>query len=191
MAENDASKVGIGAAGKVYIAPKGTTLPTDATTDLATVSEAYVNFGYVSDAGVTMSESDNTNTIRAWGGDAVVTTLSEHTETVAFTPIEINETVLKALYGDDNVDVTAGSGSTPTTIVAKHKGQTMPQVVIVIEAIPNAGTKARYVMPLAQLTARGDASLTGTAVQGREMTYTGAADANGVTLYEYQSIQTA
>lgn len=188
MADNDASKVGIGAAGKVYIAPKGTTLPTDATT---TLSSDYVNFGYVSDAGVTMAESDNTNTIRAWGGDAVVTTLSEHTETVAFTPIEINETVLKALYGDDNVDVTAGSGNTPTTIVAKHKGQTMPQVVIVIEAIPNAGTKARYVMPLAQLTARGDASLTGTAVQGREMTYTGAADSDGVTLYEYQSIQTA
>lgn len=185
MADNNSANVGVGAAGKVYIAPAGTTLPADATT---TLSGSFVNFGYVSDAGVTMSESSSTETLHDWGGDSIYTVMSEFSETVAFTPVEINETVLKALYGDSNVTVTSGS---PTKILAKHTNDTMPSVVIVIEAVPNALTKARYVLPNAQLTARGDATLTGKAFQGREMTYTASADSSGVSMYEYQAISAA
>lgn len=186
MADNNSSLVGIGAAGKVYVAPKGTSLPTDASTQL---SASYENFGYISSDGVTVADSDSSQSITAWGGDTVRTILTEHTETISFTPIEINEVVLEQTYGADNVTV-ATVGDT-TTIASKHKGQTMPEVVIVVEAIPASNMKARYVMPLAQLTERGDASMTGTDIQGRQMTYTGNADSSGVTCYEYVEITEA
>lgn len=184
MNDNISSLVGVGAAGKVYVAPKGSTLPTSAS---AALDAAFENFGYISSDGVTISGSDSSSSIYAWGGDSVRVISTEHTETVAFTPIEINETVLKQTYGEDNV--TVATVGTTTTIAAVHKGGTLPEVVIVVDAIPATGMKARYVFPLAQLTERGDASLTGTDVQGRQMTYTGNADGSGVTCYEYVEIE--
>ena len=59
------------------------------------------------------------------------------------------------------------------------------EVVIVVDAIPATGMKARYVFPLAQLTERGEVTLDGTQVDGRQLTFNAIADANGVTTYEY------
>lgn len=182
MNDNVSSLVGVGAAGKVYVAPKGTALPTSASADLT----GFENFGYISADGVTISGSDSSSSIYAWGGDSVRVISTEHTETVAFTPIEINETVLKQTYGDDNVTVTSSQDT--TVIAARHTGVMLPEVVIVVDAIPATGMKSRYVLPLAQLTERGDAALTGTDIQGRQLTYTGNADGNGVTCYEYVEI---
>ena len=56
MATMNAAEVGVGSAkatGAIYVAPQGTTLPTDATTSLAT---AWKLLGFTSDAGVTISE---------------------------------------------------------------------------------------------------------------------------------------
>lgn len=183
MAENNSALVGVGAAGKVYVAPKGTALPTSAVGDLP---GAYLNFGYVSEDGVTFADDDSTETLKSWFGPASMTKqiLTEHKETCEFTPIEINEVVLKQLYGPNNVTVSTAGGY--TEIVALHKGVTMPEVVVVVDAIPGDGMLSRYVMPVAQLTERGDISLTGTEIQGRSMTYTGNADNSGVTCYEYQ-----
>ena len=50
-------------AGAIYYAPLGTTLPTDATTALAA---GYTSLGYISDAGVTLSQSPSTENIKAW-----------------------------------------------------------------------------------------------------------------------------
>ena len=59
MATMNAAEVGAGSAkvtGAIWVAPKGTTLPTDATTALA---GTYKLLGFTSDAGVTISENDN------------------------------------------------------------------------------------------------------------------------------------
>ena len=51
-------------AGAIYVAPAGTALPTDASTNLA---ETFVSLGYISDAGVVNSENSETTSIKAWG----------------------------------------------------------------------------------------------------------------------------
>ena len=66
MATMDASKVTLGSAlatGAIYVAPQGTTLPTDATTALGS---SFVLLGFTSDAGVQLNESRSTNAINAW-----------------------------------------------------------------------------------------------------------------------------
>ena len=182
MATMNAAEVGIGAAdvtGAIFVAPKGTTLPTDATTSLA---GTYVLLGFTSDAGVTISESRSTNEIRAWEGRTVVyNAVTEYTESISFTPIQCNGDVAKLMWGDDAV--TVGS----TTLAAKHGAQNLEPVCVVIETVPRDNMVRRYTGTF-QLTERGDATLDGTQVDGRQLTFNAIADTNGVTMYEYTAV---
>ena len=68
---NNASNVTVGkpkVGGSVYRAPLGTPVPTDATTPLDSV---FKNLGYISEDGVTNSNSPSVDQIKAWGGDVV------------------------------------------------------------------------------------------------------------------------
>lgn len=180
MATMNTNEVGVGAAkatGAIWIAPKDTTLPTDATTALAS---AFKLFGFTSDAGVTLSESSSTNSLRAWEGRAEVFNVqTEYTEQVSFAPIQINADVAKLTWGDDAVTAD-GSGN----LHIKHHGGTLEPIVIVIETTPRTGIVKRYTGN-AQLTERGESTMDGTQFDGRQLTFNMLADSNGVTMHEY------
>lgn len=180
MATMDASQVGIGAAdvsGAIFVAPKGTTLPTDATTALG---GTFKLLGFTSDAGVTISESSSKNDLRAWEGRTVVASpVTEYTENIAFMPIQCNADVAKLIWGDSNVTVGTGGALT-----VKHHGMTMEPVCIVIETTPRENIIKRYCGTF-QLTERGEHVMDGTQVEGRQLTFTAIADSDGFTMYEY------
>ena len=179
---NDASSVAVGkpkVGGAVFIAPIGTTLPTDATT---TLDEAFECLGYISEDGVTITEERDSESITAWGGDAVYTTQTSYTETFAFTPIEVNPVVAAAEYGDANVEVTSGA------MTITHNSAELPEKIVVIETVPNSKTVDRFVVPRAKLTEKGDLTLTDSDPMGRECTYTAMPDTDGNTAYEYLAI---
>ena len=134
---NDVSSVAVGkpkVGGAVFIAPLGSTIPTDATTALA---EDFECLGYISEDGVVVTEERDSETIPAWGGDTVATVQTSYTETFAFTPIEVNPVVAAAEYGDDNVNVTAGK------MTVKHNSKELPEKILVIETVPNSKTVDR------------------------------------------------
>lgn len=180
MATLDAEQVGVGAAlatGAIFVAPTTATAPTNATSALPS---AYVLLGFTSDAGVTVSESRSTNKINAWEGRTTVyEVVTEYTEQVAFTPIQINADVAKLVWGDDHVSVD-NSGN----ITIEHHGETLEPVAIVIETVPRPGIVRRYAGNF-QLSERGQAANDGTQVDGRQLTFTAIADANGVTMREF------
>ena len=182
MATMNAAEVGAGSAkvtGAIWMAPKGTTLPTDATTALA---GTYTLLGFTSDAGVTISENDSSQDLTAWEGRTKVYSVkTEYYETVAFTPIQTNADVFKLTYGSGNV-TTSG-----TAITIKHKADTLDPVVIVIETSPRTGIVKRYCGTF-QLTSRGDATLDGTQFDMRELTFSSIPDSNGVHMFEYASV---
>lgn len=180
MATMNAAEVTVGSAaatGAIFIAPKGTTLPTDATTALAS---AFKLLGFTSDAGVQISESSSTEAIRAWEGRTEVYNVrTEYTESVSFTPIQCNADVYKLTWGDDKVTVGADGN-----LSIKHHGGTLEPVVVAIETTPREGIVRRYTGTF-QLTERGEATLDGTQVDGRQLTFNALADSNAVTMYEY------
>ena len=184
MATMNAEQVTVGSAaatGAIFVAPTTTALPTDAVTALS----GYTLLGFTSDAGVTISESGSTNSIKAWEGRVeVYTTRTEYTEQVSFTPIQCNADVAKLIWGEDMVQVD-GDGN----ITAKHHGQTMEPVHIVIETTPREGIVKRYCQK-SQLTERGEQTMDGTQIDGRQLTFKNLADENGVTCYEYTAYVT-
>lgn len=183
MATMNAAEVTLGSAlatGAIYVAPKGSTLPTDATT---TLDAAFTLLGFTSDAGVQLNESRSTNGINAWEGRTqVYNTVTEYYEQLVFTPIQCNADVLAATWGDDNVAV-----GNDGTITAKHSGANIEPVCIVIEMVPRDGF-VRRLCGTYQLTERGGATYDGTQVDGRQLTFNSIADEDGVTTYEYVAV---
>jgi len=181
MATMNKNEVGVGAGkvtGAIFVAPSGTTLPTDATTALD--ANTWTLLGYTSDEGVTMSESSNSESLRAWEGRVEVYNVqTEFTEQLAFAPVQINADVAKLTWGDDNVTVEQDG-----SFHVKHTAATMEPKAFVIETAPRPTIVKRYTGEF-QLTERGEAQLDGTQFEGRQLTFNTLPDENGVTMHEY------
>lgn len=165
--------------GHVYRAPIGTTLPTDATTAL---NEAFIDMGYISDDGVTNSNSPESSIVRAWGGTQVLTIQESKEDTYALTFISAeNVEVQKMVYG--NTNVTGTSFSTGVSVSANAKE--LEEASYVIEMIAKGNIAHRVVIPMAKPSEIGDIVYNDTDPVGYEVTLACAADANGNTHYEY------
>jgi len=171
------------ATGGVLVAPLGTVLPTDATTALA---EAAVGLGYISEDGLTDSGERSSDKRRAWGGDIVLVSQTEFSQTYQFTLIESkNGDVLKVVYGDDNVTVTEATATHGTRHAVAVNGEELPHKVFIFEINMGKGAKRRIVVPNAQVTEVGER----TYVDGTEVSYPvtieAFEDASGNNAYQY------
>lgn len=181
MANNNALNVTAGkpkVGGAIYRAPLGSTLPTDATTAL---DPAFVNVGYISDAGLVNSNSPTSENVKAWGGDIVLTTLTEKPDTFKFTLIEaMTAEALKAVYGDDNV-----SGDLTTGLTVKANSTQQPDCAWVIDMVFKNDVVKRIVIPAAGVSAVGDVTYADGSAVGYETTISALPNGNGDTHYEY------
>lgn len=150
---SNASNVLVGvplkATGGVSIAPTGTALPTDATTGL---NAAFKAAGFISDNGLEETVDRKSDTVKAWGGDTVRAVQSEYGVSYKFTFIEtLNSDVLKAVYGDSNVTVTAATSTTDTLYAIALNSAVLPKKEFVFE-IKDGAARIRIVVPLGQIT---------------------------------------
>ena len=172
----NATNVSVGkpmATGGVYAAPIGTNVPTDATTAL---DAAFVNLGYISEDGITNAIEADSEDIKAWGGDTVLTVATSRTETFAFTMLEsLNENALKQAYGADNV--TAGA--------VTHNGAARGRWVYVFEILLTGNKVKRIVAPIGEVTELGEVVYVDGEPIGYEVTVPTYPDDSGNTVYEY------
>lgn len=164
--------------GAIFIAPVGSTLPTDATSAL---DNAFKELGYASEDGLTNSNAPESDEIKAWGGDTVLTLMTGRPDTYSLTLIEAtNVEVLKLVYGDDNVTGTLENG---ITITANTKD--LDYHAFVVDMILKDGAAKRVVMPRAKVTDLGEIAYTDSDAVGYETTLNCEADEDGNTHYEY------
>ena len=163
--------------GGIYFAPSGTTLPTNAT---ATLANTFKNLGYISEDGVTNSQSRETTEIKEWGGGVVDNPQTGFTDTFQFTLIEsLNTDTLKAIYGDANV--TESSGAITVTVKAAEA----PSGVWVIDMIQKGNKLKRIVIPNGKVSELGDVVYKADEAVGYDVTIAANLDSSGNTHYEY------
>ena len=164
--------------GAIYVAPVGTALPTDATTK---PNQSFKSLGYISEDGLTNSNSPESENIKAWGGDIVNTVTSERPDIFSYKLIEgLNIDVLKHVYGEANV-----TGDLSTGIkVTVNSGETIEQCVIVDMVLKGKAVK-RIVIPIAKLSELGDITYKDNDNVGYEVTIQALPDKSENTHYEY------
>lgn len=180
---NDASNVSFGkpkVGGAVFVAPAGTTLPTNATDAL---DAAFKGLGYVSEDGLVNSVETDTEQINAWGGDLVLVGQTTFMETFMVNLIETNAEALKVYYGEDYVEVDGDD------ITITQNSAMLPNCVVVFELVLTGGRVKRIVIANAQIV---DRSGEITYVDGEAIAYPALfqayPDENGNSHVEYVTV---
>lgn len=174
------SQVTVGSAsatGAIFVAPKGTAFPTNAS---SAIPSQYQLLGFTSDAGVRIADSANNTFIHAWEDRTEVMALrTEYSEEVSFMPIQCVEDVAKLMWGEDMVEIAANGD-----ITSKHHGKDIEPVNIIIETIPRDDIIKRFCGTF-QLVERGEQVMDGTQVDSRALTFHAVPNVDGITLFEY------
>lgn len=167
----DATKVLVGAGGKIYRAPLGTTLPTDATTAL---DVAFVELGHITEDGVTESNDKSTSNIKNWYGAVVRESTTEQNYKLGFAMMQTDANTLETYYGDTTATDTAWK-------VAAVQGIRESWI---IDAVDGDKTR-RLVVPDGQVTDAGDITSATEDAITYPVTVTTYPDGSNVNYYGY------
>lgn len=155
------------AAGGVWRAPLGSTLPAD---ELAALDAAFKAAGYIGEDGLTETQDRSTEKIRAWGGDTVKVVQTEFGLTYQFTFIEsVKGEVLQAVYGAANVTTTAATVSAGTKHAVKVTSDQLPHECYVFE-VKDGDARIRIAIEDGQITEVGDITYADGEVIGYQVT---------------------
>lgn len=136
-----------GVSGGVCSAPLGTELPENA---LDALAADFVNYGFISEDGLTETNEKSSDKIKAWGGRIVKNLQTDSSASFSFSFIESsNADVLRAICGEDNVTVSGSS------ITAKFDLEQLPSRVWNFD-VRDGDKRVRVSVPNGQITELGD-----------------------------------
>ena len=139
---NVAENVVVGSTGGVYFGPIGTALPADIDEPL---NVALVEVGYITEAGLTQSETESLTKIKAWqNADVVRIIQTEHSATFKFVMQETNPNSLALFYGSNYA---AGQ-------VSIKAGQKVHSAFVI--EVEDGDNHIRYTIADGQVVERGD-----------------------------------
>lgn len=170
-----AAKPGTG--GALSVGATSATLPTSTSATLT----GFTGLGYISEDGFTNEATRDTEEIKAWGGDTVLSPQTGFTDTFKTTLIEVlNVDVLKEIFGASNV-----SGTLSTGISISVDSTELTERAWVCDMVMRENAAKRVVIPKGKITEIGEIAYKDSEAVGYEITITAFPDSSGKTHYEY------
>ncbi|AKU15746.1 hypothetical protein [Luteipulveratus mongoliensis] len=191
MGVNNGSRVANGAprsGGALWIAPEGTTLPTDAS---ATLPVAAVCLGPISDEGIKPGGDTNTEEVREMDGSTLAELLTDESRSFEATMLGfLDEDALEFVYGAGNVTITPPTTTVGTKIAVADKGGQLPKCVMFIETAYGL-KKIRDVGPVCQPTITDRNAITKGGLRGWTARFSLQKDSSGSFSYTYSVLDDA
>lgn len=159
----------------VYVAPVGTTGPTDTTTAL---NVAFNALGLLSEDGMTETRDQEETDHYAHGGILVRTTRSKHKRTLTVIALEDNTTVFDLV----NPGSSATDNGTTATRTIRVPNTPNPKAWV-LHLVDGDVIKRRHI-PNAEVTAVADYEITDSAMAAYELTVTIYPSADGILYYD-------
>ncbi|MEU5160459.1 hypothetical protein AB0G74_12720 [Streptomyces sp. NPDC020875] len=174
----NANAVRVAITGAAYVAPAKTVMPTDSTTNWPA---AAVDIGWISDDGITESNSAESSEIKGWqGGQTVRKVISSSEMTFSFTCIETSKTVLELYH----------KGSKVVTATGKHalaiKAPGPDRRAYGFDVIDGT-SHIRVVIPDGEVTETGDITYKGDEAVAYEITVTAYPGPDGTVAIKYSN----
>lgn len=172
----NANAVRVAVTGAAYTAPKGTTAPTDSTSPWPA---AAVDVGWISDDGITESNSADSTEIKGWqGGQTVRKVISSSEMTFSFTAIETSKTVLELYHKGSKVITTSGK----SVLAVKAP---MPDRRMFGFDVIDGSSHIRIVIPDGEVTETGDITYKSDEALAYELTITAYPGPDGTVAIKY------
>ncbi|MCF3119694.1 hypothetical protein IPZ68_08220 [Streptomyces arenae] len=162
--------------GAAYVAAPKSTLPTDSTSGW---DKAFTDVGWISDDGITESNSSDSTEIKGWqGGQTVRKVISSSEMTFQFTAIETSKTVLELYHKGSKVVTTSGK----SVLAVKAPG---PDRRCFGFDVIDGDSHERIVIPDGEVTETGDITYKGDEAIAYEITITAYPGLDGTVAYKY------
>lgn len=165
-------------AGAIYVESASTSsLPTSAE---ATIT-GFTSLGFVSEDGVTNTNTFASEVVKDWSGAAVLTIENDYEDTFQFTLLEaLNVDVLKEVFGAANVTGTLATGITVNVTPSQHASKKW-----IIDMVMRDNVLKRICIPVGTISAVEEIVYKNDEAVGYNVTLTAMADTAGKTHYEY------
>ncbi|MFC5992950.1 hypothetical protein ACFQE5_01845 [Pseudonocardia hispaniensis] len=169
----------LGVTGMIMVAPTGTTVPTD----LAAWGVGWADLGYISDDGLTESPDEDKAEFTPWQSNTpirVETTRS--TKTFQFTCWETNVNTV-SLYYQVPASAMTTTGTAPDQIVSfNEQGKPARDLRAFGFDIIDGNYQRRIILPLAEVTERGEVVYKSDELIGYQMTVTAYPGTDGISI---------
>lgn len=167
--------------GAILSAPSGSALPADAR---ATLDAAFTDSGYISEDGLKIGTNSSSTDIKDWSGNIVRSIMSEYGNQLTWAHMELSVEALKNFLGDANVTVTPADATHGLQIVARFNADEQETKSWVFK-IKDGIRRLLVVVPLGQVSERGEISLTKAEAITLPITLKTYPDATGNHIYWY------
>lgn len=167
--------------GPILSAPRGTPLPTGLD---SVIDPSFVDSGYISEDGLTLTPDRSTEQVKDWSGSVVRELLTEFAAKLAWAHLETNEQSLKNYVGDDNVTVVAATSTEGKRITALLRASEMPRKPWIFK-VKDGDARVLIVVPDGQVSETGEVAFVKSGAITWPVTLATYPDSSGVNVYVY------
>lgn len=179
----DNTAVRVGVQGAVYIAPVGTTAPTD---PYASWGTGWIDLGYATEDGLTESLNSDRQEFNAWGyNHPIRSQITKRSSTFKISLQETSATNLSLFYGVDVADMTS-SGTGDTQYLSWNEPQNVEPLYYALGMdVIDGDYPKRIIVARAEVTETGDIAYKSDGTVTYELTFTSLTAASGAPSITY------